>query len=107
MPTTRKIIGGRVRSLRRSKGWSMEELSERAQVQFSTVSRIERGLQEPSISTLEKLAATLGVSLVALIPNDDGRRASAAELRGVMERLAEMPLDRFYAVHAVVVALSS
>lgn len=52
---------GVVRSLREAKGWSQEELAERADLNRSYVGEIERGIAMPSLGTISKLA--LGLEL--------------------------------------------
>jgi transcriptional regulator with XRE-family HTH domain len=59
---TPQIAFGRVlRDLRKSRGLSQEALAYEAEVQRNFVSLIERGQNQPSISTLWKLAGALHV----------------------------------------------
>jgi transcriptional regulator with XRE-family HTH domain len=51
---------------------SQEDLAHEAGISTSTLSRIERGLHQPSLPTLRKIAAALGVSLVDLIEAAEG-----------------------------------
>jgi transcriptional regulator with XRE-family HTH domain len=44
-----------------------EDLAHAADISTSTLSRVERGLHQPSLPTLRKIAAALGVSLADLI----------------------------------------
>jgi transcriptional regulator with XRE-family HTH domain len=44
-----------------------EDVAHAAGISTSTLSRIERGLHQPSLPTLRKIAAALGVSLTDLI----------------------------------------
>jgi XRE family transcriptional regulator, regulator of sulfur utilization len=44
-----------------------EDLANAAAISTSTLSRVERGLHQPSLPTLRKIAAALGVSLADLI----------------------------------------
>ena len=52
-------IGKTVRTLRKLKGLSQERLGELVNVELNTISNIERGLQYPSVRTLEKLSEVL------------------------------------------------
>ena len=61
-------LGRRVRDLRRAKGWTQEEVEHRTSLTVSYISRIETGIQNPSILTLRTLARALGVSLGTLLP---------------------------------------
>lgn len=44
-----------------------EDVAHEAGISTSTLSRVERGLHQPSLPTLRKLAAALDVSLAELI----------------------------------------
>jgi transcriptional regulator with XRE-family HTH domain len=44
-----------------------EDLAHEAGISISTLSRVERGLHQPSLPTLRKLATALDVSLADLI----------------------------------------
>jgi XRE family transcriptional regulator of biofilm formation len=57
-------IGERVKQLRSEKGYSLNELAERAGVAKSYLSSIERDIQSnPSIHFLEKISAVFGVPI--------------------------------------------
>jgi ribosome-binding protein aMBF1 (putative translation factor) len=62
----RKRFGARVRQLRNDRGWSQEELADRAGLHRTYIGSVERGEQNISIENIAKLAATLGVSLAEL-----------------------------------------
>lgn len=57
------IIGGRIRNLRKDKGWSQEELADRAGLHFTYIGKIERSEHRVTIESLEKVTRALGVSL--------------------------------------------
>ncbi len=60
-------FGDRLKRLREARGWSQQELADRAQVPYITIYRCERGLhQEPRVSVAARLARALGVSLDVL-----------------------------------------
>jgi transcriptional regulator with XRE-family HTH domain len=56
-----KIFGGVLRRYRNIAGMSQEELADRAEVDRTHISRLERGVQQPTIATLIGLAIALGV----------------------------------------------
>ena len=61
-------IGARVQELRAARGWRQKELADRSGLPQATISRIESGkVKEPSIKTLEALAAAFGIALDVLI----------------------------------------
>jgi transcriptional regulator with XRE-family HTH domain len=69
-------VGGQVRVARKALGWSQRRLAEASGVAVEHLCRLERGQVEPRISTLEKLAAPLGLRVVVdLEPASNGRRA--------------------------------
>lgn len=51
-----------------------EDVAHAAGISTSTLSRLERGLHQPSLPTLRKLAVALDVSLAELIEMDETRR---------------------------------
>jgi len=63
MKETRKQLGGRIKELRRAKGLSQSQLSERVDIDPKHLSRIEVGSGFPSLDTLEKIAEVLDVEL--------------------------------------------
>jgi transcriptional regulator with XRE-family HTH domain len=58
-----------LRALRKKKKLSQEALAERSGLSLSYISEIERGNREPTLETIEKLAAGLGVAPQALLVN--------------------------------------
>ena len=63
MANTVEIMAKNIKRLRENKKLSQDDLSIKSGVIQAQISRIERGLVEPSISTLEKLANALEVSV--------------------------------------------
>src|SRR5882672_9908193 len=61
-------LGKRVRQFRANKGWSQEQLEEKAGVERVYLSRIERGQQNPSILTVRALAKAFDISVQKLLP---------------------------------------
>jgi|SRR5690606_13148697 transcriptional regulator with XRE-family HTH domain len=58
----RKEIGNRLRQLRKEKGLTLSEASEKAGLAKSTYGGFESGFRAPSINSLRKLAKSLNVS---------------------------------------------
>lgn len=70
----RAQLGRRVQRLRRAAGLSQEELADRADLHRTYLSGVERGLRNPTITVLHRLAQAVGVSLSELVDLDqDGR----------------------------------
>ena len=62
------MVGNRIKRLRLEKGYSINELSEKAGVSKSYLSYIERGIQQnPSLQVLSKLAETLHTNVEDLL----------------------------------------
>lgn len=61
------VLGSRVRKLRKNKGYSQANLAEMAEVSITTISRLEQGLADPNILTVNRLADALDVRIVELI----------------------------------------
>lgn len=64
----------RVRELRRERGWSLDELSQRTGVSKSHLSSVERGMKSPTIAIARKIAEVLGVSLDRLFPPEESKK---------------------------------
>ncbi len=64
-------FGISVRQLRDARNWSQERLAEVADLNRSYVGEIERGTAIPSLATLEKIAAALGLSVSRLIEHTE------------------------------------
>src|SRR5690349_13388220 len=60
-------IGARVHFLRRQRGMTLEELSSASKLTKSFVSKIERGLSVPSISTAMRVAESFGLTVSQLL----------------------------------------
>jgi transcriptional regulator with XRE-family HTH domain len=68
-------LARRVKELRDAQAMSQEALASAAGINRVTLARLELGLHEPTLETLERLARALEVSLhVELIPGKTRRR---------------------------------
>jgi transcriptional regulator with XRE-family HTH domain len=59
-------FGNNLRKLRQAKNLSMENLSYEADVELSQIFRIEKGIINPTLSTLHAIAKALDLSLKEL-----------------------------------------
>jgi len=64
-------VRARLRSLRRVRGWSLDDLAERSHLSASTISRIETGKRTISLEVLVSLADALDVDMNGLIELDE------------------------------------
>lgn len=56
------VFGGRLKELRTARGWTQEELARRARVTADFLGKAERGVKEPSLFVILKLATVFGVA---------------------------------------------
>ncbi|MCX5782599.1 MAG: helix-turn-helix transcriptional regulator [Elusimicrobia bacterium] len=64
-----KQLGSRIREIRKKKSLTLEELSDRAELDWSFLARIETGKAIPSIMSLSKISKALNVSITDLFSN--------------------------------------
>lgn len=57
--TTKKLLGLRIKELRKKRGFTQDRLSEMVNIEPKHLSRIEVGNSYPSLDTLEKIAVAL------------------------------------------------
>jgi len=88
MKSTKELLGGRIKELRKMKGLSQEELSEKVDIDPKHLSRIEVGRGFPSLDTLEKLADALNVEMKDFFEFAHEVK-SAKELMKTLESLAK------------------
>jgi transcriptional regulator with XRE-family HTH domain len=62
-----KALGVRIQNLRKKQGLSQLALANEADIPLSQIGRIERGENNPTISTLYVIAIALGVELKTLV----------------------------------------
>jgi transcriptional regulator with XRE-family HTH domain len=64
-------VGRNLRQYRLAKGVSQEELAHRCALDRTYVSGIERGVRNPTVVVLERLAAVLGIEASDLLRADE------------------------------------
>ncbi|MBQ2997610.1 MAG: helix-turn-helix transcriptional regulator [Oscillospiraceae bacterium] len=88
------MFGDNLKTLRKNKGFSQEQLSLRLNVVRQTVSKWEKGLSVPDAEMLVKIAEVLGTSVNELLgeavaaKNEEGLSSVAMELQKLNELLA-------------------
>ena len=86
-------IGRRVRAVRRELGISLEDLGELAEISWTSIGKIERGVSSPTAETLVRLATALEVDpgefLSGLSADDYGIRAHRVTARDLINARAE------------------
>lgn len=101
----KKMIGMRIKELRKRKGLSQEELAEKADTSANYLSRMERGTENPTLEMLIKIANALGVEMWELF--DFGHESRAAELKEMLKRFgSELPEEKLRLAVKVIRAMA-
>ena len=80
---SRDLVAWNLRKLRVAKGLSQERLGLEAAIARTYVSRLERGLENPTVGVLDRLAKALAVKTVELLkPRVPGERRSPGLVAG-------------------------
>ena len=81
-----KDSGLRIQKLRRQSGMNQEQLAGKVNISTSTLGKIERGIQSPSIDLMVELSSLFGVSLDYIIL---GKMVQMDEVRKRILAMAE------------------
>lgn len=98
----RTALGARVRATRSARGLSLGVLAERAGIGKGSLSEIENGSRNPTLSTLYALADTLAVPLSRLLAEHPGAELAGP---GITVRLLETTTDDHGTVEVYALAL--
>jgi transcriptional regulator with XRE-family HTH domain len=69
-----QAIGARVRQERTERRWTLDQLADASGLSRRMVVNVEQGATNPSVGTLLRLSAALGVGLPALVEPPQPRR---------------------------------
>jgi len=94
--TVESTIGSRLRAARRERGLTQEQLAARSGVSLELIGKLEQGKRETArITTLTKLANSLGVSLSSLLGRRERLERGASEgvlaVRDTLLSVADLP----------------
>jgi transcriptional regulator with XRE-family HTH domain len=64
-------LGRRLKQVRMLKGLTLKQLADAAECSESLLSKIENGRNNPSVTTLHRIAAALGTTIAGLMPGKD------------------------------------
>lgn len=90
MEDLRTVVGGRLRAARSARGLSVGTLASRAGIGKGSLSEIENGARNPTLSTLYALANTLDLPLAELLADRPGAEVASP---GITARLLENSTD--------------
>jgi transcriptional regulator with XRE-family HTH domain len=82
----KKLIGLRIKELRRRRGLSQEDVAERADTSPNYLSRMERGTENPTLDMLIKISEALEVDMWELL--DFKHQESAKILKEMLKKFA-------------------
>ena len=71
MSNNNTVVGSKIRSIRESKGLSLEEIAERSGLSLEQITSIETDQNLPSLGPLIKIARALGVRLGTFMDDND------------------------------------
>lgn len=88
MEDTKKLIGARLRELRRNAGMTQETLAAQIPMDARHLSRLEVGRHFPSLDSLERLAVVLDVPLAEFFqfPSGESTEQARAFVAGFAKR---------------------
>jgi transcriptional regulator with XRE-family HTH domain len=99
--SSRVLLGQRIRTLRKLKGWTQQDLGDEADVNYKFIGEIERSRQNPSFTILEKIATALGVDLYELFRfEQEFQNRSIVELKlmNILKKMPEEDLKKFHLI---------
>ena len=93
-------VGENIRKIRKEKGLTLEELSEKAHIPTISIGRYERGERTPSINTLIDISKALGVTYTDLIEGKERKGLKVAVkltetdiVKSIIRMLKQVALD--------------
>ncbi|MBL8024062.1 MAG: helix-turn-helix transcriptional regulator [Elusimicrobia bacterium] len=89
----KKELGARIRALRKRHGLTQEEMAEKCDLHWTYIGGLERGERNPTLTTMQRVAAGLSVGLNQLIdarsfprPQSDEESKEARLLRLIRKK---------------------
>ena len=98
------LVRQRIRGLRTSLGWSLDELATRSYLSPSTLSRIETGHRRIALDQLTPIARALGTTLDQLVESDDDADVVIRPLRDEARGMTTWLLSRTGAPRGMTIA---
>ena len=100
-----KLIGVKLKRLREKKGMRSNELADRSGITAQTISRIEKGHQDVSFTTLRKLLASMGCSLKDLANEEvefENERSESKTFSSLLKKLSRIGLDPSFVTKRII-----
>ena len=92
------LIGARIKEIRKRKKISQEKLAEMVCMNHRSIVRLENSYSKPSIETLEKIAAALGVRVIDFLETETVKNRSQIvdEINQCIVSMTDEELHTFY-----------
>ena len=88
MDNVQELFGKKIRMIRRNRDMTQEKLAELSGLSLQYIGEIERGRRNPSLTSVETLAAAFGIPLAELF-NLDEFKLTPEDLRRILARQIE------------------
>ena len=99
------LLGRKIRNLRKSKGWTQEELGASCSINYKYIGAIERGEENPSLSVLQKIAEGLGVEISELFRDHHEDRDPAKLRKDIINRIGKEEEEKLRLIVRILDAL--
>ena len=98
----RKLLGARIRNLRKERGLTQEALAEKADLHGSYIGLIERAEKSPSLETLYKIAETFNISIPDLLIEENNVDTKKKQLFGIIRDKSCEEIETLYQISRVI-----
>lgn len=102
MESLEKQLGNRIKTLRKLRGWTQENLAEQAKVSVQHVGEIERGDGNPTLQSLERLSKGFGITVSQLLTVEDPDQETELLRDQICETVQEMPTAELKLLQGVI-----
>jgi len=65
-----RVVGANIRFFREERGLSQSDLAERISITYQQIQKYENGTTSPTVTRISQIAATLGITIQALLRRD-------------------------------------
>ncbi|MGE7934598.1 helix-turn-helix domain-containing protein [Viridibacillus arvi] len=89
-----KLVGNELRKIRIKQGLTLEELANKTDLDYSYLGKIERGDQNITLLTLEKIIDALNISLITLFNLNEVSENNDSFLNQILEQHERMLKNR-------------
>jgi transcriptional regulator with XRE-family HTH domain len=99
----RTQIAQKLRELRKARGWTQEQVAEKAEISVSHYASAERGAENLTVDTVTRLARAFGVRVAVLFELEEAASDDRKAVRQLLRKVVDNPSDAL--VHKVRVIL--